>query len=411
MDPAMLMTVLILIGIIVIAASLVAVLARLRAAQGSPEITAHLQSVSQSVSQGTIQAAAMAERLSQLEPVTKTLSAVQVELRGLIERLATVEQSQFSASRGVGDLSAASASGFSELRAVASALSEATAAMRAELARAGNDLTEIKAHEKSDKELSARVAESVRRLETVIAGTQSKGAAGENILEQIFANLPQEWQVRDFKIGGKSCEFGLRLPSNLILPIDSKWPATDLLERFAASTSPDEQHRLQKEIEACVLSKAKEVEKYLDPSVTISLAVAVVPDAVYDLCPGARVDAFAMNVAVISYSMFTPYLLLVYQTALSASQTVDMQKLVSFLGTIQKVTRELHDEIDGRLSRGITMISNSRDEMRVHAGKLGSSALALRIDPSTDGESELQAHRTLPGANAGTVAVAPPGAR
>ena len=54
--------------------------------------------------------------------------------------------------------------------------------MRAELARAGHDLTEIKAHEKSDKELSARVAESVRRLETVIAGTQSKGAAGENIL-------------------------------------------------------------------------------------------------------------------------------------------------------------------------------------------------------------------------------------
>ena len=103
MDPAMLMTVLILIGIIVIAASLVAVLARLRVAQGSPEITAHLQSVSQSVSQGTIQAAAMAERLSQLEPVTKTLSAVQVELRGLIERLTTVEQSQSSASRAKAD--------------------------------------------------------------------------------------------------------------------------------------------------------------------------------------------------------------------------------------------------------------------------------------------------------------------
>jgi DNA recombination protein RmuC len=236
----------------------------------------------------------------------------------------------------------------------------------------------------------------------VIAGTQSKGAAGENILDQIFANLPQEWQVRDFKIGGKSCEFGLRLPSNLILPIDSKWPATDLLERFASSTSPDEQHRLQKEIETCVLSKAKEVEKYLDPSVTISMGVAVVPDAVYDLCPGARVDAFAMNVAIISYSMFTPYLLLVYQTALSASQTVDMQKLVSFLGTIQKVTRELHDEIDGRLSRGLTMISNSRDEMRVHAGKLGSSALALRIDSATDGEPELHAQTALPGANAGT---------
>ena len=402
MDAAVLLNVLILTGILIIAISLIALLARLRAGAGSPEISAHLQSVSQSVSQGTIQAAAMAERLTQLEPVVKTLSAVHVELRALIERLAIVEQSQSSATRGVGELSAASASGFSELRAVASALSDATAAMRAELARAGTDLTEIKAHEKSDKELSARVAESVRRLETVIAGTQSKGAAGENILEQIFTNLPQEWQVRDFKIGGRSCEFGLRLPSNLILPIDSKWAATDLLERFSASTSPDEQQRLQKEIEACVLSKARDVEKYLDPSVTMSMGVAVVPDAVYDLCPGARVDAFAMNVAIISYSMFTPYLLLVYQTALSASQTVDMQKLISFLGTIQKVTRELHEEVDGRLSRGLTMISNSRDEMRVHAGKLGTSALALRIDTPAEGNDELHAQEMLPGANAGT---------
>ncbi|MGH7658244.1 MAG: DNA recombination protein RmuC, partial [Gemmatimonadales bacterium] len=247
MDVTLLLNVLILAGLLVIAISLIALVARLRATEGSPDTSVWLQGVSQSLSQSTIQTAAMAERLAQLEPVSKNLSAVQVELRGLIERLAIVEQSQSSATRGVGELSAASASGFSELRAAASALSDATAAMRTELSRAGTDLTEIKAHEKSDKELSARVAESVRRLETVIAGTQSKGAAGENILEQIFANLPQEWQVRDFKIGGKSCEFGLRLPSNLILPIDSKWPATDLLERYSLSTSSDEQHRIQKE--------------------------------------------------------------------------------------------------------------------------------------------------------------------
>jgi DNA recombination protein RmuC len=364
MDIPTLMMVLILGALAVIAVGLFLVLSRIRSAQGSPEVVAHLQSVSQSVSQGAVQAAAMAEKLSQLESAARTLPTIQ----------------------------AASASGFAELRAVASALSETTAAIRAELARAGNDLTEIKAHEKADKELAARVAESVRRLETVIAGTQSKGAAGENILEQIFANLPQEWQVRDFKIGGKPCEFGLRLPTNLILPIDSKWPATDLLERYAAAASPDEQRRLRDEIERCVLSKAKEVEKYVDPSVTVNLGVAVVPDAVYDLCSGARVEAFQMNVAIISYSMFTPYLLLVYQMALNTSQSVDMQKLNSFLGTIDKVARELHDEIDGRLSRGITMIANARDDLRVHAGKLQSSALAIRVDAPSDG-----AAATLPG--------------
>lgn len=327
----------------------------------------------------------------------RTLPTIQVELRGLAERLTTVEQSQSVASRGMGELSAASASGFSELRAVASALTDATAAMRAELARAGHDLTEIKAHEQADKELAARVAESVRRLETVIAGTQSKGAAGEHILEQIFANLPPEWQVRNFTVAGRPVEFGLRLPTNLVLPIDSKWPATDLLERFAGATSPDEQRRLQREIESCVLAKAREVEKYLDPSVTVSMGVAVVPDAVYDLCPAARAEAFALNVAIISYSMFTPYLLLVYQMALSTRQTVDTQKLESYLGTIAKVTRDLQDEIDGRLSRGLTMIANSRDDMRVLAGKLQTSTQALRIDTQADEDDESSPRRALPG--------------
>jgi DNA recombination protein RmuC len=314
--------------------------------------------------------------------LSRAVTTVQVELRGLIERLTNVEQSQSHASRGMGELNTSSASGFSELRTIARSLSDATTAMRDELARAKNDLTEIKAHEKTDSEMSTRVAESVRRLETVIAGTQSKGAAGENILEPIFANLPQEWQVRDFKVGGKSVEFGLRLPNNLILPIDSKWPATDLVERFALAETPAEQQRLKKEIEACVYAKAKEVEKYIDPSLTMSIGVAVVPDAVYHLCPGARVDAFSINVAIISYSMFVPYLLLVYQTVLSTAQTVDMQKLAAFVTAIQKVSHELHEEIDGRLSRGLTMLSNSRDEMRVHAGKLGSSAMALKLDTS-----------------------------
>jgi len=368
---------LVLIGLLVVGILLFVVMTRLRTLQDPATLSASLQ-------QDAIQAATMAEKLSQLEPVSRSVATVQVELRGLTERVLNMEQAQQHASRGVGELSDRSTSAFSELRAIAQGLNEATAAMRAELTGARTDLTEIKAHEKTDKDMSTAVAASVRRLETVLAGTQSKGAAGENILELIFANLPQEWQVRDFKVGGKPVEFGLKLPNNLIMPIDSKWPATDLLERFAASTTPDEQQRIQKEIEAAVLAKAREVEKYVEPSVTINIGVAVVPDAVYELCPAARVEAFGRNVAIISYSMFMPYLLLVYQTTLSTAHTVDMQRLAAFLNTIEKVSRELHDEIDGRLSRGITMLSNARDDLRVHAGRLGAGAMALKLAAPED---------------------------
>jgi DNA recombination protein RmuC len=291
-----------------------------------------------------------------------------------------VEQIQTGAARGIGDLSNLSGSSFAEIRTLAKNLSEATSAMREELGRAKTDLTEIKAHEKVDTEMSTQVAESVRRLEEIIAGSQSKGAAGENILEPVFAKLPQEWQVRDFKVGGKAVEFGLRLPNNLILPIDSKWPATDMLERLAVAQSTEEQLRIKKQIEDCVYSKAREVEKYIDPSITVSIGVAVVPDAVYHLCPGARVEAFGRNVAIISYSMFIPYLLLVYQTALANAHSIDAQKLSSFLVTIEKVSQELLEEVEGRLSRGLTMITNARDDLRVHAGRLSTSAMALQVD-------------------------------
>lgn len=391
MDTATIVSLLALIGILIVAVLLFSLSGRLKAPpSAAPELTAGLQAVSLSVNQSSIQAAAMAEKLSQLEPATRAIGSVQVELRALVERLAHVEQGQANASRGFGDLSTKSASSFVELRTIATSLIEATAAMRDELARAKTDLTEIKAHERADKDHSALVAESVRRLEMVMAGTNSKGAAGENILELIFANLPQEWQVRDFKVGGKQVEFGLRLPNNLILPVDSKWPATDLLERFAECDIPEEQQRLRKEIESCVLAKAKEVEKYIDPSITVNMAVAVVPDAVYDLCPGARVDAFARDVAIISYRMFVPYLLLVYQTTASAGQTVDMQKLSSFLQSIDKVSRDLLDEIDGRLSRGLTMVENSRDQMRIQAGKLASSVVALKVDATPVAEEPAQ---------------------
>jgi len=48
---------------------------------------------------------------------------------------------------------------------------------------------------------------------------------------------------------------------------------------------------LKAKIKAAVLAKAKEVKKYLDPSLTMSFGVAAVPDAVFDLSSGLLVAA------------------------------------------------------------------------------------------------------------------------
>jgi len=325
------------------------------------------------------QIAVLGEKLSHIEPVLQAVNSVQTEVRGLTERIVSVEKNQFISNEGVGNFATSALSSISELKTLTTSLSEATGAMRTELAYAKSDLTQLHTHVKSRQEIERQTADSIRRLETIIAGTQTKGSAGENVLEVVFAKLPIEWQVRDFRIGGKSVEFALRLPNNLIMPIDSKWAATNLLEQFVNTEDIQEQQRLKKEIEAAVLCKAKEVRKYLDPSVTVNFGIAVVPDAVYDLCAGIQSETFQLNVVLVSYSMFVPYLLLVFQTTLKTSQSVDLQKLDAYLRTAQESITNLQDELDGRFSKAITMMNNSRDDMRALLGRLSGSLTGLQI--------------------------------
>ncbi|GAP06057.1 uncharacterized protein conserved in bacteria [Anaerolinea thermolimosa] len=325
------------------------------------------------------QIAVLGEKLSHVEPITQAVNAMQSEIRGLTERIVSVEQNQSLSNQGIGRLATSALSSISELKALTASLSEATGAMRNELSSTKNDLKELHAHLKSKQEIERQTADSIRRLETIIAGTQTKGLAGENVLEVVFSKLPVEWQVRDFRIGGKSVEFALRLPNNLIMPIDSKWAATNLLEQFINSDDTQEKQKLKKDIENAVLAKAKEVRKYLDPSITVNFGVAVVPDAVYDLCAGILSETFQLNVVLVSYSMFVPYLLLVFQTALKSSQSIDLQKLEVYLQTAQESITHLQEEIDGRLSRAITMMNNSRDDMRAVLGKLSSSLTGLQM--------------------------------
>jgi DNA recombination protein RmuC len=254
----------------------------------------------------------------------------------------------------------------------AGSLSEAASAIRERLA-------EVHAMLRSRQEVEGRTAESIRHLEMVIAGTQSKGAAGENIIDAVFAQLPADWQVRNFRVSNKIVEFGLRLPNNLILPIDSKWPATNLIERFLECDQQDERRRIKVEIERVVLNKAREVRRYLDPNVTVDFGIAAVPDAVFDLCSSVQCEALQMNVVLVGYSMFVPYLLLVFQMALKTSHDIDLDKLAAYLRDVEASVAQLQEEVDGRLARAITMLTNSRNDMTQHLGRITSRLTGVQL--------------------------------
>lgn len=281
------------------------------------------------------------------------LIQMRVEMRGVAERMTAVERSQ-------------------------TLLPQSVSTLQGDISDARTRLEELRAQAQVRAGLDQQVADSVRRLETIIAGTQSKGEAGENILEVVLSKLPTEWQVRDFTVGNKTVEFGLRLPNNRILPIDSKWPATSLLENLARCTDLRERRQLKEQIENTVRMKAREVRKYLDPDLTLSFGIAAVPDAVYDLCTSVQTDCFEQKVVLVGYSMFIPYLLLVFQTVLEASRDIDLERLERHLNAMEDSVNQIQKELQGRFATGLTMVNNSRDEINRQANRISTGLVTVR---------------------------------
>jgi DNA recombination protein RmuC len=240
-------------------------------------------------------------------------------------------------------------------------------------------LTELRGYLRARQDTERTTMESIRRLEAVIAGTQTRGAAGENILEVVFAQLPPAWQERNFQVGSRVVEFGLRRPTDLVLPSARQGAAANLRAQVHAADSPTEQRRLRREIERAVIVKAREVRKYLDPALTMPFGVAVVPDAVYDLCSGIQAELFRMNVVLLSYSLFVPYLLLVYQTVLRSSHSIDLHRLEAYLNSVQEHLDALEAELEGRYSRALRMLTNSGHELRSHLSQVRGGLAGIQV--------------------------------
>ncbi len=267
-------------------------------------------------------------------------------------------------------------------------LQQATETVRLQMQRTTEQLAALQQLSDDQRRLDERNADVLRRLELLMAGTATKGAAGESIVEALFRQLPPEWQVRDLRIEGKVVEFGLRLPNGLVVPIDSKWPATSLLEELAAASDPAEAARLRQQVVTAVRAKMEEVRKYLHPEVTAGFAIAAVPDAVYELAAEAQVDGLRMNVVLLGYGSLIPYLMLVVQMAIRSGTTIDLEKLAGALDGLRRTFGEMQEELDGRFSRALTMLQNSRDDLRTHLQRAMTAVTAIetRREPPSSPE-------------------------
>ena len=229
---------------------------------------------------------------------------------------------------------------------------------------------------------------SLKRLESVIAGSSTRGAAGEHILEEVLKHLPPEMLQRNVWVGGKVVELALQLPGGKLLPIDSKWVSSGALEQLAEpGLDATRRAQLAAQVEREVERRVREVSQYIDPAVTSTFALAVIPDAAYDVCRGAIVSAHRRHVMVVGYAMALPYLLTLYQLHLQFARTVDMERLQSALIDVERHLDTLEAILDNKLQRALTMLQNTYTEGKQVSARIRSAAQSVQV--SETGPSEV----------------------
>jgi DNA recombination protein RmuC len=232
---------------------------------------------------------------------------------------------------------------------------------------------------------------SLRRLESVIAGSSTRGAAGENILEEALRHLPPEMLQRNVWVGGKVVELALRLPGGKLLPIDSKWVSSGALEQLAdPGLDAQRKAQLTAQVEREVERRVREVSQYIDPATTSPFALAVIPDAAYDVCRGAIVGAHQRHVMVVGYAMALPYLLTLYQLHLQFARSVDMEKLQSALIDVERHLDTLEGVLENKLQRAVTMLQNAYGEGKQVSAKIRASAQSVQVADDGDGEGSTE---------------------
>src|SRR5467141_827083 len=228
---------------------------------------------------------------------------------------------------------------------------------------------------------------SLRRLESVIAGSSTRGAAGENILEETLKHLPPEMLQRNVWVGGKVVELALRLPGGKLLPMDSKWVSSVALEQLAEpGLDANRRAQLTGQVEREVERRVREVSQYIDPAITSPFALAVIPDAAYDVCRSAIVSAHSRHVMVVGYAMALPYLLTLYQLHLQFARTVDMEKLQSALIDVERNLDTLEAILDNKLQRALTMLQTTYTERKQVSARIRSATQSVQAAENGAGE-------------------------
>lgn len=243
---------------------------------------------------------------------------------------------------------------------------------------------ELKTAESVRREKEVDFSERIKRIDEIIAGTSAKGISGEQVLRETFKKLPQEMIESNFSVRGKIVEFALVLPNEKRIPIDSKWPAGNLVLQLEQEKFPEKRKEIIREIEKETIKRVKEVKQYIDPNITWSQAIAAVPDSVYSVCQDAHLKARENDVILMPYSMVLPLVLYMYRLHLQYAISIDAENLKNHLISISRNLDEMEDILENKIARGNTMISNAYSDYKQMLSRIRASIQGLQLKNPED---------------------------
>lgn len=307
-------------------------------------------------------------------PSDAVLAAL-ADLGALKSNVENVSNQQSALTRSLGMLQTA-------VQGVETKVLESSAGVRDDLSNARIAVERLKADAEERRRMEEDVQASARRIETVLLGSRTRGAAGENILQDAFRQFPAEMIDMNFRVNGKVVEYALVLANGKRLPIDSKWPSPELLDRLSDGLQePGKETTLVQEIERVLRLKVREVKQYIDPAATLGFAVAAVPDPVFNACRRAHLEAYREGVILMPYSMTIPYVLALFRLHLQYARSIDLENLEGYLQQIDDNVASLDRLLENNIARGSTMVQNGFTEAKRNLGQMRGALAALRAVP------------------------------
>ncbi len=325
------------------------------------------------------------------EIVTPLLASIQ-DLASLKTQVDTIAQAQSSLHQAVTNLDGA-------LKGVETRVVESAAkvkdSVREDLVKAREGIDHLKTVYEARRQLEEELRKATQRIEGVLVGSFSRGKSGENVLHEAFKQFPPDMIEYNFKVKGRTVEYALILPNKKRLPIDSKWPAAELLERLSQESDAEKKKKIERDIENELKKKVREVIQYIDEVTTTHQVIAAIPDAVFTACRRVHIEAFQQSVILMPYSMTIPYVLALYNLHLQFARSIDMDNLENYLRKVESSLNEIDKTLENSVARGATMIQNAYSECKKLVGEMRGVMASLKTLPEIEEQPVLKSDKLV----------------